>query len=126
MPLTAEQIVKMKEAKTAEELIALAKAEGVETSEEEIRARFAEMHKAGEIADEELDNVAGGCGTPSRPPKHEMALDDDGRVICPFCKVQFSSFAIYYNGGDSYDRVGCEQCGRHFRRYWEGDEWTED
>lgn len=31
-------------------------------SEEELKVKFAEMHKEGEIANNELDNVAGGCG----------------------------------------------------------------
>ena len=69
MKFTAEQIAKMKAATSAEELIALAKAEGVEATEEEIKAQFDAMHKEGEIADEELDNVSGGCGGP--PPERQ-------------------------------------------------------
>lgn len=60
MDFTAEQLKKISEAKSAEELIALAKAEGIEISEEEIKAKFDAMHKEGEIADDELDNAAGG------------------------------------------------------------------
>ena len=60
MKFTAEQMKKINEAKTAEELIELAKAEGVEMSEEVIKAKFAEMHQEGELADNELNNVAGG------------------------------------------------------------------
>ena len=62
MKFTEEQLAKIKAAKTAEELIALAKAEGIEASEDEIKAQFDAMHKEGELADDELDNVAGGCG----------------------------------------------------------------
>ena len=63
MKFTEDQLAKIKAAKTAEELIALAKAEGVEATEEQIRAQFAAMHKEGELADDELDNVSGaGCG----------------------------------------------------------------
>ena len=62
MNFTEEQLAKIKAAKTAEELIALAKAEGIEVTEEEIKAKFDAMHKEGELADDELDNVAGGCG----------------------------------------------------------------
>ena len=61
MNFTAEQLKKINEAKSAEELIALAKAEGIEMSEEEIKAKFEAMHKEGEVADDELDNVAGGA-----------------------------------------------------------------
>lgn len=63
MKFTAEQLEKIKAAKTAEELIALAKAEGIEATEEQIRAQYAAMHKESEIADDELDNVSGGCNT---------------------------------------------------------------
>ena len=70
MEFTPEQLTKAKAAKNVEELIALAKAEGIEATEEQIRAQFDAMHKEGEIADEELDNVAGGgCG--GRPPERQ-------------------------------------------------------
>ena len=126
MKLTAEQIAKAKAATSAGELIALAKAEGIEATEEEIKAQFNAMHKEGEIADEELNNVAGGffCDD-SRPAKQEMALDEDGRVICPFCKLSFSTCMVW-NTSDPYDRLTCKKCGRSFRHYWEGDEWTQD
>ena len=49
--------------KLTEELIVIAKAEGIEASEEEIKAQFDAMHKEGELADDELNNVSGaGCG----------------------------------------------------------------
>ena len=63
MKLTAEQLMKARSAKSAEELMELAKAEGVEATEEQIRAQFDAMHKEGELADDELNNVSGaGCG----------------------------------------------------------------
>ena len=78
MKFTAEQLQKIYKAKTAEELIELAKAECIEATEEEIKAKFAEMHKEGEIADDELDNVAGGCGGEDSP-KHKF--NEGQRVI---------------------------------------------
>ena len=62
MVFTPEQLKRMNDAKTAEELIELARAEGIKASEKEIRAQFYTMHKEGELEDDELDNVAGGCG----------------------------------------------------------------
>ena len=126
MKFTEEQIAKMKAATSAEELIALAKAEGIEATEEEIKAQFDAMHKEGEIADEELNNVAGGsiCDDP-RPPKQEMAFDEEGRVICPFCKLR-NFTCMTWNTSDPYDRLTCKKCGRSFRHYWKGDEWTQD
>ena len=67
MKFTSEQLKKAKCAKSAEELLALAKENGMELTEEEAAKYFAELHKEGEIADEELDNVAGGCGGSSNP-----------------------------------------------------------
>ena len=62
MKLTKEMIEKAKAAKTAEELAEMAKAEGVELTAEEAEKAFAKLNKSGELADEELDNVSGGCG----------------------------------------------------------------
>ena len=58
---TPELIEKAKSAKTPEELMALAKENGVELTEESARAYLDLLHpKTGELADEELDNVSGG------------------------------------------------------------------
>ena len=61
MQLTKELIEKAKTANTAEELLAMAKAENIELSAEEAEKAFAELNKTGELSDEELNNVAGGC-----------------------------------------------------------------
>ena len=61
MKLSKELIEKAKTAKTAEELLAMAKAENIELSAEEAEKAFAELNKTGELSDEELNNVAGGC-----------------------------------------------------------------
>ena len=65
MELTKEMIKKAKAAKNAEELLELAKAENIELTEEQAAKIFADLHKNGELSDEELDNVTGGgCGKP--------------------------------------------------------------
>ena len=61
MKLTKELIEKAKTANTAEELLAMAKAENIDLSAEEAEKAFAELNKTGELSDEELNNVAGGC-----------------------------------------------------------------
>ena len=61
MKYSKELIEKAKTAKTAEELLAMAKAENIELSAEEAEKSFAELNKTGELSDEELNNVAGGC-----------------------------------------------------------------
>ena len=55
-----ELLQKAKEAKSAEELMTIAKENGVELTEEEASEYFARLNVSGELADEELDNVAGG------------------------------------------------------------------
>ncbi len=58
--IAPELIEKAKQAKSPEELIALAKENGATLSAEEARACFNQINKTGELNDDELDNVAGG------------------------------------------------------------------
>ena len=67
MNISKELIEKAKTAKSAEELLEMAKAENIELTEEQAAKAFAELNKIGELSDEELDNVAGGGG--GRSPK---------------------------------------------------------
>ena len=60
MEFNTELLEKAKEAKSAEELVSLAKENGMELTEEEAAAYFAQLNKSGELSDEELDNVSGG------------------------------------------------------------------
>ena len=60
--LTPEMIEKAKAAKTAEELLALAKENNVEMTADEAAIYFAQLNpKSGELNDDDLDNVAGGA-----------------------------------------------------------------
>ena len=70
MKISKELLEKAKTAKTAEELLAMAKTENIELTEEEATKAFAELNKNGELSDEELDNVAGGCE--GRTPKFSV------------------------------------------------------
>ena len=71
MNISKELIEKAKTAKSAEELLEMAKAENIELNAEEAAQAFAKMNKNGELSDEELDNVAGG-GCQGRPPKFSL------------------------------------------------------
>ena len=62
MNVSKELLEKAKAAKSAEELLAMAKAESVELTEEQAEKALAQLNRNGELSDEELDNVAGGCG----------------------------------------------------------------
>ena len=76
MNISKELIEKAKTAKSAEELIEMAKAENIELNAEEAAQALAKMNKNGELSDEELDNVAGGCGRDYEPsgdtPKYHV------------------------------------------------------
>ncbi|MDE5753178.1 MAG: Nif11-like leader peptide family RiPP precursor [Oscillospiraceae bacterium] len=69
--LTPELIKKARQAKSPEELLALAKENGITLSEDEAKEYFERLNGSGEISDEELDNVAGGgcLSFPKRCPK---------------------------------------------------------
>ncbi len=69
-----ELMAKARGAKSAEELLALAKENDVEFTEEQANAYFEQMNKTGELSDDELDSVAGGgC--------HKS----DGRLVVSYC-----------------------------------------
>ena len=116
--MNKELFEKAKTAKSAEELLALAKENEVEMTEESAKAYYELMQsqtKIGELSDEELDNVSGGgC--------HK----DDGRLIvtvgnrcdlwickehannmpgapgkCPIVSCSHSYFNSTYNGCNS-------------------------
>jgi predicted ribosomally synthesized peptide with nif11-like leader len=61
--MNEQLLAKAKTAESAEELLSMAKEEGIELTEAEATAVFNQLNAAdGALADEELDNVAGGCG----------------------------------------------------------------
>ena len=79
MNVSKELLEKAKTAKTAEELLAMAREENIDMTEEEAVKAFAELHKNGELSDNELDNVSGGgCGgedgSPDGRAKSESAV----------------------------------------------------
>lgn len=97
--LTAEMIEKAKEAKNAEELLALAKENDVEMTEESANAYFEQLHPAsGELSDDELENVSGGgCHT------------SDGRLI-----VTVGNICGYWQ---------CKNCSDHGYGFGDRDNW---
>lgn len=61
--MNKELLAKAKEAKNPDELMSLAKENGIELTEESAAAYFDRLNpKTGELSDGELDNVSGGCG----------------------------------------------------------------
>ncbi|MGN0813935.1 MAG: hypothetical protein ACI4MH_01730 [Candidatus Coproplasma sp.] len=76
MKFTDEMLEKAKTAKSAEELLELAKAENVELSAEEAAKYFADLHKSGELSDDELNGVSGGCDDDPAPSQTDDSEKD--------------------------------------------------
>lgn len=125
----AELIEKAKQAKSAAELMELAKANNVEMNAEEAAAYFAQLNPAsGELSDDELDNVSGGGCHAS-----------DGRLIVTVghwcenfgCKVcGGDGTTVRGGGGAEPGLVVCANCGDigvccNYCRYcsYEGGAW---
>ena len=110
MKFTPEQLAKAKTAKSAEELIALAKENSIELTEEEAKKFFAELNKEGALADDELDNVSGGCGR-TVVNVHYFTFE------CPFCG-QYSQikYTLYDNHNIEYS-PDCCSCGARIKLF---------
>lgn len=85
-----QTVEQAKQAKSAEELLALANENGVEMTPEEASAYFAKLHPvSGELSDEELVNVAGGgcgCNKDLQWPKvGDLVLLKKSSKYCPAC-----------------------------------------
>ena len=112
MELNKELLAKAKNAKTPEELIALAKENGTEMTEESAEAYYNLLHpQNGEVSDDELGNVAGGgCHNGGKlvvSVMHycdEWRCKDDGSqcdidgimVNCNTCRVAAYCFSCKY------------------------------
>lgn len=97
-----ELILKAKEAKSAEELIVLAKENGFELTEEDAKIYFDQLSpKSGELSDDELDNVAGG-GCPDGYTVTTVA-DKCYAFECKKCG--------YKPRGTTYGVQKCRECG---------------
>ena len=55
-----ELIAKLKEAKSSDEILALAKENGIELDEEKAKELFNQLNASGELSDDDLEKVAGG------------------------------------------------------------------
>lgn len=129
-----ELMEKAKEAKSAEELMSLAKENGVELTAEEAASYFAQLNKSGELSDEELDNVAGG-GCQARGLVH---INNDlkvGDVFKYYRPEEGGFYQCYKCGNETYRVTGlrdnfqntidcaCTRCGwkRIFNNYTDQD-----
>ena len=110
----AEMIEKAKIVKSAEELLELAKANGVEMTADEAATYFAQLNpKSGELDDDELDAVAGGACADSN--------DNDNPVVGAGDTVQITSGETCSSCGGKIGIVrqrklrfyiGCNKCDK--------------
>ena len=101
---TAELVEKAKLAKSAAELITLAKENGTEITAEEAANYFAKLNKkSGDIDDEELENVAGGGCYNSDGRLIVTAFNNCEHWSCVHCGHSLQEheelLADYYEGG---------------------------
>ena len=83
--LTPELIAKAKAAKSAEELLELAKANNVDLTETEAKTYWAQLSANGTVSDEELYAVVGGGSCPDNGEEEENTLSGGDRVKIPRC-----------------------------------------
>ena len=91
MNFTPEQLAKAKAAKSVEELLSLAKENGIALTEENAKEYFSEFRKEGEISDEELENAAGGGLCDPEPVIYT-------KMICKSCGANTFWKGNYVNG----------------------------
>ena len=106
--LTPELIAKAKAAKSADELLALAKANNVELTEEEAKTYFEQLNANGAVSDDELGAVAGGgflgLSCPSEDEAEEKVVKGGTNArTCPHCRA-----TIYVRPGP----YSCPKCGK--------------
>ncbi len=61
--MNKELLEKAKKTKSVDDLVVLSRANGISLTREEADSYFESLHKSGEITDDELDSVSGGCNT---------------------------------------------------------------
>ena len=107
--LKPEMIEKAKAAKSAEELLALAKANGVEMTADEAATCFAQLNpKSGELDDDDLDAVAGGASGCGKQINNGTMVRVINGNKCPNCG---GTEGVFFNA--AYNNpflVGCTGC----------------
>jgi len=120
--ITPEMMEKAKNAKNAEELLALAKENGVAMSEDEAQMYYDQLNpKSGELDDDDLDNVAGGGCSDYKN------LNDGDRVRilikCPWCGAKnptgtLTRISLYDRNSRFLAIVKADCCGQDVDSWW--------
>ena len=107
-----ELVEKAKAAASAEQLLEIAKAAGVEMTPAEAATYFAQLNpKSGELDDDDLDNVAGGACATGDPTSGERVRVTSGQT-CPKCGTNIG--LVMYGGAYLGTYVRCEPCEYNF------------
>ena len=112
--MQTELITKAKQAKTPEELMALAKENNMEMTEECAKEYFEKLHpQSGELSDDELDNVAGGGCLGSDP--YDICMADGyclSDYVCERCGTRGidSSTGVLRCSGCFANDPRCRNC----------------
>ena len=112
---TPELIAKAKAAKSAEELLALAKDNNVELTEEEAKIYFEQLNANGAVSDDELDGVAGGSflgiSCPSEDREDQTLAFQENKPVgrCLHCGSTNIGTHVNPDGGGSFI---CNDCRR--------------
>ena len=99
MRLTKEQLERAAACKSAEELQALAATEGIELTDDEAEAYFAELNSVN-VSDEELDAVAGGS---NKCPEAMSKTVSRHELVLPLIDDKFILFNGLYGAIDVVD-----------------------
>ena len=117
--LTPELIAKAKQAKSAEELLALAKENGIELTAEEANTYFAQLGTSGAVADDDLDAVSGGWDCPDGDTVTTLTPGTKVKVIgcnCSLCGSDEGTIMLETtsggNVGSPLKYVRCSKCGQ--------------
>ena len=105
-------IEKAKTAKSAEELLEIAKENNVEMTADEAKTYFAQLNpKSGELDDDDLDNVAGGaCG--NKDNSNAVSLGDKVNIVSgTACSACGCAIGVVSKGQRSV-YLACNQCGK--------------
>ena len=115
MEMSKELISKAESAKGPEELLAMAKENGIELTEASAQEYFMRLHpQAGELEDDELDGVAGGgCSKTDTP--YRRYVSPSGQCSMWICRRDGSKKPRMSSGnecGSCHAKIMCGTCKR--------------
>lgn len=112
--MTEELLKKAFEAKSPEELLKLARENGVlEITEDNAKAYFDAINQGGEVAEDELEGAVGGCGGGPLARGKTCPLCGSGRLIVSTYDYEYPTVKTDYYDQNGYHATvyRCDRCG---------------